>query len=484
MNQKLGNKCHKKQGGRCPFRSPLKHTTRFRDARRALISGVLSLFLMFPASCGLSAAEPEATPTLAIVDINVIDMTGGPARAGQTVLVVGDRITRIAPSGEVKVPTRTRVLEGKGRWLIPGLWDMHAHTSNPDRDLPLYLANGITGIRDLGGEAEGNPARAPSTFSITWKTLRPVRDAIRAGQRPGPRIFAGGVMLDAPKPWPGTLGVSGAEDARRIVRRLHNEKVDFIKIGTGVTPEVHAAIIAEAQKMGVPIAGHVPGGMTALAVAKAGQVSVEHLMGLPGSCFANAGPDANCRASLRELAATDVSSVPTLAAWRGRLLATDPSVNNRPEHRFVPNLTPIWAAEATGINEVTAERNRRTFAQFIKVTGALRAEGVRVMAGTDCGNAFTVPGFSIHDELRLLVEAGFSPHDALTAATVAPARFFRLSDETGTITSGKRADLVLLDGNPLVDIGNTTRISAVVLGGKLLNRADLDRLLEDAIKVK
>jgi imidazolonepropionase-like amidohydrolase/ketosteroid isomerase-like protein len=446
---------------------------------------MLAACVAWLAACGSSPAVSKARldggPALAIVHVTVIEMTGAPPQPDRTVLVLGDRIVRVAPAGEVEVPAGARVLDGRRRWLIPGLWDMHAHTSRPERDLRLYVANGITGIRDMGGEAPGNPANTPGTFSIPWSALRPIRDAILAGRTRGPHIVAAGVMLDAPKPWPGTLGVADSDDARAIVRRLHDERVDFIKIGSGVTPGSFVAIADEARRAGLPFAGHVPNGMTALEVADAGQRSIEHLMGLPDGCFADAGPDSNCTMVLRKLATSGAWSVPTLIAWRGRLLAADAGMNARPELRYVPDLAARWAAADSAPIGAALEGNRRTFAQFLAAVGRLRAAGVSILAGTDCANAYVVPGFALHDELRLLVEAGLTTADALAAATAAPTRFLGLSDVMGTIAPGKRADLVLLDADPLADIGNTSRISAVVLGGEILDRAALDSMLEGAV---
>lgn len=464
-------------------RADLVHGPRSLSAGALLLAGVVAAWL--PA-CRSTPPAGGTTggggPDLAILHVTVIDMTGAPPRPDHTVLVRGERIVRVAPANEVEVPSGASMLDGRGRWLVPGLWDMHAHTSRPERDLPLYLANGITGIRDMGGESPGNPATVPGSFSAPWASLRSIRDGIRAGHLRGPRIVAAGVMLDAPRPWPGTLGVADPVEARAIVRRLREEDVDFVKIGSGVMPDSFAAIADEAQRIGLPFAGHVPSGMTAVEVTKAGQVSIEHLTGLPGDCFADGGPGPDCARELERLGETGVWSVPTLAAWRGRLLAADPATAERPELRYVADLARRWASDApNGDAARSLEENRRSFARFLAAAGALHAAGVRLLAGTDCANAYTVPGFALHDELRLLVEAGLTPAEALAAATISPARFLGLADELGTILPGKRADLVLLEADPLADIGNTTRIAAIVLGGELLDRSTLDGLLEAAL---
>lgn len=160
--------------------------------------------LCLAAACAYGAEAPSAG-VVAVTQVTVIGMTGEAPKPDRTVILQGKRIAQVGPASAVAVPRGAQILNGRGRYLIPGLWDMHAHTSSPDRDMALYLANGITGVRDMGGEAPGNPARSPGSFSLPWAELRPLREAVRAGRLRGPRMVAAGVMLDGPEPWPGTL---------------------------------------------------------------------------------------------------------------------------------------------------------------------------------------------------------------------------------------------------------------------------------------
>ncbi len=450
----------------------------------SLLLPLLAAALAVPGARPRPSDAPERPQVLAVTHVTVIDMTGAPPRPDATVIVEVGRIVRVGPAPEVPIPEGARVLERRGRWLLPGLWDMHAHTGRPERDLGLFLANGVTGIRDMGGEAEGHPARPPSPLSATWKELRPVRDAVRAGREPGPRIVAAGVMLDGPEPWAGTLRVDGADEARRVVRMLRGEGVDFIKIGTGLRRDAYEAVAQETTRTGPVFAGHVPGGMTALEAAQAGQRSIEHLMGLPPDCFSGAHPGADCGTVLAHLAELRTWQTPTLVAWHNLLLRHEPAVRGRSELRYVRGLAEAWEkdTEAQLRTQPPAEREgaRGRLEQLVRAAGALHRAGVRLLAGTDCGNPYTVPGFSLHEELRRLVAAGLTPAAALTAATIEPARYLGLDGEIGTIEAGRSADLLILEDDPLADVANTARIDSVIVKGDALDRGALDRMLRGA----
>jgi imidazolonepropionase-like amidohydrolase len=429
------------------------------------------------------AATMLREAVVAVTHVTVIAMNGAAPQPDRTVIVRSGRIARIGPASTERVPSGARVLDGRGRHLIPGLWDMHAHSGRPERDLGLQLANGITGVRDMGGEAPENPARSPGSFSVSWPRLRALREAIRDGRVRGPRIVAAGVMLDGAPPWPGTRRVADADEARRAVRTLAAERVDFVKVGTAVGRDAYLALAAEAKRAGLPFAGHVPRGMTALEVGAAGQRSIEHLMGLPEDCFAPQGPGDPCRGALARLAELGTWQVPTLVAWRNRLQRHTPAVRRRPELRLVPELFQRWEAETEAQLRArpaaTPDTSGDSFDGFRRVVGAMKAARIPLLAGTDCGNPYTVPGFDLHEELRLLVSAGLSPLEALTTATAAPARFLGLSDDVGTIGPGRRADLVLLEADPLAQIENTRRIASVIMGGAVIDRPELDRMRQE-----
>jgi imidazolonepropionase-like amidohydrolase len=380
---------------------------------------------------GLYPRVGENAPVqLAITDVTVLDMTGAPPRPDHVVLVDDGVVGDVGPSEKVALPPGAEIVPGEAGWLIPGLWDMHVHIRDPDHDLGAFLGNGVVGVRDMGGHNPDNPPQG--SFGVPWSELRVIRDGIRANRWRGPDVVAAGVMLDAPDPWPGTLGLPDPATARRTIRELAAEDVDFIKVGTGITPTCYEAVLDEATRLGLEVVGHVPAKLTAVDVAERGQRSLEHVMGLPSDCFADGAPGADCRLALQRLASTGAWATPTLVAWQATL----------------------------------ADEDAHTLHTLVNAVGLMHRAGVPILAGSDCGVPGVAPGRSLHEELRLLVQAGLSAEDALAAATVGPARFQGRVDTSGTIETGKRADLVLLDGDPLADIGNVSRISAVFQRGE------------------
>lgn len=487
----------------------------------AALAGTLALAtaLTTAASAPGSATEPAA-PSLAVTHATVIDATGRPPLPDATVLIAGDRITAVGPAAEVAVPPGTRLVDARGKFLIPALWDMHVHLANQaEADLPsallarLLLAHGVVGARDMGGD---------------WDRIVALRRAIAASEFHAPEILSPGPFLDGPHdPDPIFVSVLGAADAPAAVAKVVGLGVDFLKVQSGLSREAHAALASEANRLGLPFVGHIPEALTALEVVRTGQLSIEHVSpALPGDAGLMRGCSAAEDRLLREIAEwnayvarpdadreearrrqREIQSL-HLDPWdRGRMATLFREMKERGT-RAVPTL--IWSRsfrplapedDGRGIpmelfpaafrERVLAGRrryldatpppvlelNRRIAARSADLVGELQRAGVPILAGTDTTDAFVVPGFSLHQELELLVGAGLSPLAALQAATIAPARFLGRETQQGTVEAGKRADLVVLDANPLEDIRNTRRIFALVAGGSLADRAALDRLL-------
>jgi imidazolonepropionase-like amidohydrolase len=379
-------------------------------------------------------------PPLAITHVTVIDCSGAPARPDSTVLIDGGRIAAVGPSATVEPPASARVVDGRGRFLIPGLWDMHGHlTDATDDALPLLLMNGVTGVRDLGGDL---------ALIDRW------RSEIEAGVRAGPRIVRAGPFVDGPKEGlANRLTVTTPDQARRAVHDLQASGVDFIKVHNALPREAFFALLQAAREQGIPVAVHLPAGVSSDEAAEAGAASLEHIETInesaiwgPGATVttvqeavaANLGPAGQDLFEL--LARNGTWYVPTLVAYeRGFVLWT-----NDPEA-----LTP-----RLDIHQ-----------QHIQLVRMMHAAGVQIMAGSDFSDWGMVPGVDLHNELALLVEAGFSPLEALQAATLNPAKFLGFSDRLGTIQKDKAADLVLLDADPLENISHTRKINAVVSDG-------------------
>jgi imidazolonepropionase-like amidohydrolase len=461
------------------------------------------LVLALPAA--LFAQQPKP---LAITGVTVIDVATGAAAPNRTVLVRGDRIAAVGKTGEVAVPADAETLDATGKFLIPGLWDMHVHIAGPDY-LKLFLANGVTGVRDMH-------AFFPEA------TLR-MRDLVHDGQMSGPRIVAAGALIDGPQAfWPGAIKATTPEEGRDAVRKLKEKGADFIKVYDSLRPAVYRAIAAESKAQGLPFVGHVPRSITLAEASDAGQHSVEHLTGLALACSArerqlrreagaalakadNSGAafalvfrfqvqaldsydEAKARALFAKLKQNQTYQTPTLTVLRALASLDDPKFTADPRLKYMPSyLTRGWSVEnmpkerRPTKDDMTARR--AFYEKSLKVVAALREAGVPILAGTDTTNPYCFPGFSLHDELELLVtKCGFTPLQALQTATTEPAKFFGREKELGAAESGKRADLLVLDADPRADIKNTTKIHAVIANGRLLRRAALDALLAEVAK--
>lgn len=464
------------------------------------------VLLLLLASLALSAcaAAPGSTPapgaaTLAITHVTVIDATGAPPRPDQTVLVGGGRILRIGPAGRVDVPAGARVVDGAGKWLVPGLWDMHAHAWQRAVFEPLFFAAGITGFREMGTGID--PLYGARTWVWSW------RDSIRSGAAPGPRMAAAGVILNggdpSQAPAPFFQGVPTPEAGRRWVDSLAARGADFVKVYSALAPEVFHAIVRRARERGLPVAGHVPHRVGTRAAAAAGLRSIEHLYDVQVSASAD---EAAIRREIEEVLATTTTpgAAAQLAEARltDRLIATWSPAKADSLYRALVRagtwVTPTLAVAAdprcpgspvplpdsarlAGIPaflrpfvqlrdtaRADVERGCRRLARLVAIVGEMHRAGVPILAGSDAPNPGVVPGIGLHQELELLVAAGLTPLQALQAATVQPARFLGMADSLGTVQAGRRADLVLLGADPLADIRNTRAVRAVVMNGRLV----------------
>ena len=445
--------------------------------------------------------------------VTVIDVTGALSTSDMTVIVAGNRIAALGKSGKVRIPKDAQVVNASGKFLIPGLWDMHTHTLREERIgtfFPLFIANGITGVRDMAMPL-GN-----------LELLEQWRKEIQEGRRVGPRIFASGATLGGVRPQL-TIPVATEAEARQAVVTLKQRGADYIKVLTLLPRPLFFVVADEARKQGLTFVGHVPASVTAAEASDAGQKSMEHLYGILESCSTNEAevrkeveqvaknPDTwsawgavvrttdrlygqqarektyskeKCAALFARFVRNGTWQCPTLVMRRALASREDDSFRNDARLRYMPQSeVKGWTAQTDTRNvNLTAEEitNRKIrLEKETELVGEMHRAGVKILAGTDLGNPYVYPGFSLHDELALLVQAGLTPLEALQTATINPARFFGKENEFGTVEKGKLADLVLLDRNPLADINNTRKINAVVLNGRLLDRKTLDKLLAD-----
>lgn len=418
---------------------------------------------------GCSAAGVR---TLALDDVIVVDVVRGSLNPNQTVLVAGNRIVAAGPVSHVNMPYGVEVIEASGRYLIPGLIDMHVHTlwdaSVPSTFLPLFVANGVTTVRDMGG---------------TLELLREHRKSPAIRGLPSPRVIAAGAILDGPEPvHPGvSLPVSSAEEALAAVAAVTAAGADFVKIYTLLPRDAFEAVVAAAGERGLPVSGHVPHAVGPVGAAAAGMRTIEHLVSETGG-FCAASEPSSCELPVEAFRRHGTWHVPTLV-MQGQTEASD--LCGDPRLRFlVPAVLEYWfKGELTPPACDTASPATALFEPELPVEARLVRilhEGdVPLLAGTDEGVPYALPGWSLDDELQLLVNAGLSPSEALRAATWEAARALGRDDELGTIRPGYLADLVLLSANPLQDIRNTRRIEAMILNGRWFSRDNLDTVFAD-----
>jgi imidazolonepropionase-like amidohydrolase len=459
--------------------------------RESALAALACFFVV--ASPGSAAPKP-----IAITDVNLIDVTGGAVIEHSTVVFSGGRIVDVGKSANVHIPHSAQVVDGSGRFLIPGLWDMHVHMVFGDwfpqsREivLPLFVANGVTGVRDMGGELE---------------VLQQWRREIGQGKLLGPRIVTSGPMLDGPKPrFPSSVAVASPEDGRKAVDDLKRRGADFIKLQSLMSRESYFAIADEARRQGIVFAGHVPDAIRAVEASNAGQKSIEHLTGVFEGCsnvedellrgpkgikrFLETFDDAKAAALIAVFKKNRTWQAPTLVWERGGNLLDQRDLQHDPRARYVPASwkNGAWRRFTEDILKDQANDDLQTRQRFvakeIEVVRAMHRAGIPFLAGTDtAAGVYVFPGFSLHEEMQLLVQAGFTPLEALQCATRNPAEYLGKLSEMGTVEKGKVGDLVLLDANPLDDIANTQRIASVVAAGQYLSRTDLDRLLRSVEK--
>jgi imidazolonepropionase-like amidohydrolase len=431
---------------------------------------------------------------MAIMGVSLVDpSSSSSAVADQTILVSDGVIRAVGPSSAVVIPAGARRIDARGKYAIPGLWDAHVHFMNTGvTALPLFVALGVTSVREMGGYIDSTRA---------WQAR------MRAGTLIGPRILTSGPILESPsylqrvversargdpqlavRILPYRIRVGDSIEARRAIDSLVKLGVDFVKIRTSGNPEAFYATLRAARRAGLPVAGHQPNAVSLRSALDSGQTDLEHAILPPLSRLSAARRDS----VYRTFAANGAWYTPTLAVSRMVMLSGDSAARaifsadaiRLDERRSYVSawLLGWWrmqvderATDTVSSRAATMEEAYRSSTSDVR---RMRELGVNILAGTDAGSVLVYPGFALHEELRLLVDdAKLSPREALWSATAGPARFARLDERLGTIAPGKIADIVLLDADPLTDIRNTRRIFAVIQGGRLFSRADLDALL-------
>jgi len=446
-------------------------------------------FVAIPLVLFSSVIGSTQSRALAITEVTVIDVDRGQRLAGHTVVIRNGRISALGPAKTTAVPVDAETLVGRGKFLIPGLWDMHFHSAlggyeEGRGNLPRLLANGITGIRDMGAPLDD--------------ILR-LRADVRDGTLPGPRLVVAGPLLQGPLPpqlrAPLLISIPTTTEAATTVAMLQQRGVDFIKVQDALPRDIYLSIAEAARRSRIPLAGHIPPTVTATEAANAGQRSIEHLGGRFHGVYVSTSRDE--QQLLREGTSMFAQAMDAIA----REQAPAPSSLQAPyvrhlldshDERKAASLWKLFVSRGTWqcptlvtrrqlweqAGKALGDDDRRAGAEMLRrdltLISAMHRAGVRLLAGTDL--PLSNGRSSLPDELALLVEAGLSPLEALRVATRDAAEFLGQGKDVGTLARGKYADAVLLDADPLIDINNVTHITAVITAGRLLREADLKRL--------
>ncbi|HLO97328.1 MAG TPA: amidohydrolase family protein [Fimbriimonas sp.] len=454
-----------------------------------------------------------AKDVTAFTHVTLIDGSGKPPVADQTIVVESNKFVYVGSAANANVPTGATIVNGKGKFVIPGLWDMHTHFDDPEMlelkptktekelQLPLMIANGVTGARDMGGDL---------ALMKNW------HDRIQKGKLLGPRLHFVGPLVDGHKPmWPASVAVETPAEGRKAVQELKRQGVDQIKVYSLLSREAFFAIADECKKQNIPFSGHVPARVTNIEAVEAGQKTLEHLLqldreladpvkvaelqksmpaGLSRAAQFKFNREVYEQAYSEERAAAFFALMKKHGTWTTPTLnvvvrnatfnATDPKMVARAAYEPA-YLREWWNPEVnvhlkSAVPEIN-DGQMITLRIYQRILRGMNKAGIPIMVGSDMGgNPHCFAGWGVHDEMALLVESGMSSMDVLIAATSNPARFLGIDKSVGTVAKGKLADMVLLDSNPLEDIRNSQTIRAVVSNGKYFSRAALDALLAKA----
>jgi hypothetical protein len=443
-------------------------------------------------------SQPESSEAILIQNIQIIDIEADRIHPSSNVLI---REGRIQPS-ENNTGDNSLVIDGEGLYLMPALWDMHAHIRHPLAEsliLPQFIANGVTGIREMNSECD-----SPDGGDFCLSRMQQWQEQIESGELLGPRFLALSSFPVNP-PWDYQ---ASEEEIRGLVAEMDRRGVDLIKTYFRLSPQAFLWLADEAGKRGLDFAGHLPMQMRAEEAADAGLRSLEHARDFLFDCYAgsaefraqartqNPEPAVRrqmvdgfipeiCQRSFAAFVENGSWYVPTHVTRRLDALASDPTFRNDPRLRYIwPEIRQQWQRDADNMaalaeNPGDAEAMLAFYEKGLEITGLAHEAGVRILLGTDSGDSYSFFGSSVHDELAELVKAGLSPAEALAAATISAAEFLRLEEDYGTVEPGKVADLLLLQENPLQDINHSRSIEGLLFNGNYYDRQALDQLLEE-----
>jgi imidazolonepropionase-like amidohydrolase len=443
-------------------------------SRAPAIIGLLALVLVAWSAGDDAQTKSNPRSPVAFVDVNVVPMDSDRILPHRTVITNGGRIVAIGPVQSVRIPKDALQIDGKGRFLMPGLADMHVHLNirgpagllkNEDYAV-LFLANGVTTVRNMWGNAD----------------ILAFRRSIDRGEVAGPQIYTTGPLTDGSPPIRSSSRVvQTPEAAIQAVDQDKRDGYDGIKVYGRLAADVYEAIVARARSVGLPVYGHVPDAVGISGVLAARQDSIEHVEGYLEALDKDGSPENESRLVAETVKAGTWNCV-TLVFYQGAVQGGEAGkLLGKPSMRFVPPaVRDLWKndPQLAALTEYQFGRLRLYDQKRRDFVRALHAGGARLLLGTDTPNQFIVPGFAVHEELANLVEVGLTPFEAIRAATSGAAEFLKVQNEWGRVAEGLRADLVLVEGNPLQDVANANRRVGVMARGRWMPESELHQSLE------
>lgn len=462
-----------------------------------LLTAALIIFLLITVPLPDAPKPNKAHANIVVANTNIVDIESDSIYE-QSLLIKDGVITEIGDFETFQISKGTHIIDGKGKYVIPGLWDMHAHVNSrfaSHFSFPLYISNGVTHIRDMGGHAE---------FSIKKQW----REQIEASTLLGPRLEGiGGTFVS---------NLVSEDHAKAVLNEFSGVSNDFIKTYNGILPKYYFQLLKEAEKKSITILGHRPRAVSAIEASIAGHKSFEHARLFLFECYPEAKElrakylarykgESNEKGSLdsptalqdmidnhsdamfedlvNEMVNNNTWFCPTHITRKMDAYADNDAFINDPRLKYINKIQKNdWLGDAKRMVKMDpTPEGRKTYMDFyekgLELTGKAHKAGVKILAGSDANDTFCIPGFSIHDELLELVKAGLKPSEALQSATSQPASYFNLSHKYGTIEIGKVADIIILDKNPLSNISNTTSINTVIDRGQVYSRSNIDGML-------